>query len=64
MPEVDDRLAISISEAARRLGLSRAGAYQQAARGSLPTVKIGSRLLVPVKRLESMLNGDSAAASK
>jgi hypothetical protein len=37
-------------------GLSRNGAYDAAARGDLPTVRIGRLLRVPVRALEAMLN--------
>jgi hypothetical protein len=37
-------------------GLSRNGAYDAAARGDLPTVRIGRLLRVPVRALERMLD--------
>ena len=48
-------LTISVPEAGRRyFGLSRNGSYLAAARGELPTVRIGRLLRVPV--LERMLD--------
>ncbi len=46
---------ITISEAARILGISRSAAYRAAARGELPTIRIGRRLLVPTAKLFDML---------
>jgi excisionase family DNA binding protein len=48
---------ISVPEAARIMGLSRNGAYAAAARGDIPTIRIGRKLLVPTQRLRAMLEG-------
>ena len=59
-------LTISVPEAGRRyFGLSRNGSYQAAARGELPTVRIGRLLHVPVRALERMLDavGESGDAA-
>jgi excisionase family DNA binding protein len=45
----------SVPEAGQALGISRQSAYQAARTGELPTVKIGRRLLVPRRALETML---------
>ena len=49
-------LALSVPEAGRLLGLSRNAAYEAAARGDLPTVRIGSRIFVPRRALDAMLD--------
>jgi hypothetical protein len=50
-------ITISVPEAGRRyFGLSRNGSYLAAARGELPTVRIGRLLRVPVRALERMLD--------
>jgi hypothetical protein len=50
-------LTISVPEAGKRyFGLCRNAAYDAAARGDIPTVKIGRRLRVPVRALEKMLD--------
>lgn len=36
-------------------GLSRNGSYEAAARGDIPTIRIGRKLRVPVAALERML---------
>ena len=46
---------ISVEEAGKLLGLSRSSAYRAAARGQLPTLVFGRRLLVPTARLLEML---------
>lgn len=48
-----DRLLLRIDEAAKLLGLGRSKAYQMAASGELPTVKIGTRSTrVPAEALQ------------
>jgi len=48
---------LSVEQAARlAYGLGRSGAYAAAARGDLPTIKIGSRLRVPTALLYERLN--------
>jgi excisionase family DNA binding protein len=46
---------ISVEYAAKLLGVSRSAAYRAAARGQLPTIAFGRRLLVPTSRLLEML---------
>jgi excisionase family DNA binding protein len=46
---------VSVEEAARIIGISRALAYDAVARGEIPTLRIGRRVLVPRARLSAML---------
>jgi len=46
---------MTIPEAARLLGISRSAAYRAVARGEIPTIRIGRRLLVPTAKLYAML---------
>jgi excisionase family DNA binding protein len=46
---------LSITEAARILGIGRNLAYEAAARGEIPTVKIGRRIVVPAAALDRLL---------
>ena len=55
-----DRLVLTITEAAEVLGISRAFAYELAARGELPVIRLGRRRLVPRKALLAMLGEDMA----
>ena len=52
---VEERLTYTLTEAARRLGISRALAYEAANRGELPVCRIGRRVLVPRAALLRLL---------
>jgi excisionase family DNA binding protein len=49
------RRTVSVDEAARLIGISRAAAYAAVARGEIPTLRIGRRVLVPRAQLAAML---------
>ena len=51
----DDRLVLTIEEAGKLLGLGRSGTYEAAKRGDIPTLKIGSQILVPKVALLKLL---------
>lgn len=53
-------LTLSIPEAAQLLGISKNLAYEAAARGEIPTVKIGRRVLVPRAGLNRLLGAEAA----
>jgi len=54
---MESPLTISVPEAGERyFGLCRNAAYAAAARGEIPTIKIGRLLRVPVRALERMLD--------
>jgi excisionase family DNA binding protein len=55
-------LVISVPEAGRRLGIGRSAAYQAAARGELPCIRIGGLLRVPVRALERKLDAAGEAS--
>jgi excisionase family DNA binding protein len=46
---------MTVEEAAAVLGISRGLAYQAARDGSIPTIRIGRRLVVPRRALEKLL---------
>jgi len=53
----DQCWTMSVPAAGRKyFGLNRNGAYAAAARGDLPTVRIGRLLRVPIKAVERMLD--------
>lgn len=54
--EDDPRLVISIPEAAPLLGISRTLAYELAARGELPVIKLGRRRMVSRRWLGRMVD--------
>ena len=59
----DERKTISIVEAAEALGIGRNSAYLAAARGELPTIRLGRLLKVPKVALDRLLEraGDKRA---
>ena len=46
---------LTVTEAAQMLGISRSSAYDAARSGSLPTIKMGGRVLVPTASLLRLL---------
>ncbi len=51
------RVTLTVTEAAEKLGICRNSAYEAAKRGEIPTIKIGRLVLVPVARLDQLLSG-------
>ena len=49
------RRTYSVPQAGEVLGIGRNASYEAAARGDIPTIKIGHRLVVPIARLNKML---------
>jgi len=54
-----DRLVFSVAEAGELLGLSRAFAYELVARGELPVIRFGRRIVVPRAALLELLGSAS-----
>jgi excisionase family DNA binding protein len=54
---------ISVPEAALRLGIGRVTAYRLALEGSLPALRLGKQLRVPVAALDALLAGQKAAGA-
>lgn len=54
------RLTITVEEAAKELGISRALAYEMARTRRLPTLRFGRRLVVPKKAIERLLEEPEA----
>jgi excisionase family DNA binding protein len=52
------RLTMSVEEAAIVLGISRTFAYEAVARGEIPCIRIGRRILIPKMALEKMVSGE------
>lgn len=52
-----ERATITVEEAAQIIGIGRNQAYNAAATGQLPTLRIGRRILVPTAKLFDMLGG-------
>ncbi len=54
--EKTEKLTLSVEEAGKLLGVSRAIAYQLSRRADFPTLRIGKRVLVPKKQLEEWMD--------
>lgn len=61
--KIGDRLVLTIAEAADVLGISRAFAYELAARGEIPILRLGRRRLVPRKALLAMVGEEATDAA-
>lgn len=53
---VFDRVVMTVPEAGAKLGLGRSAAYEAAARGDLPVVRVGRSLRVPIVAFERLLS--------
>jgi excisionase family DNA binding protein len=60
----EESATISVPDAARLLGISESAAYEAAARGDIPTLRIGRRVLVVRQALIAMLTAASVAPSQ
>lgn len=56
----DERLVLSVCEAARLLDISRTHAYELVARGELASIRLGGRVLVLWRPLVRRLEGGQA----
>jgi excisionase family DNA binding protein len=52
----DQRLTFTVPETGRLLGISRGAAYAAAADRTIPTIRVGRRLLVPRAALARLLD--------
>jgi hypothetical protein len=60
----NEPLTLSVPEAGEKYyGLSRNGSYDAAARGEIPTIKIGRLLRVPVRAMEKKLDDAGGRAA-
>ena len=53
---MSERLTVTVEEAAGMLGISRGLAYELVRRGELPSLRLGRRIVVPVRALDVMLS--------
>jgi excisionase family DNA binding protein len=60
----ETRFAVSVPEAAELLGIARNTAYAAVARGEIPSVRVGKRIVIPMEWLRGWLEhrADEAAA--
>ena len=53
------RMVLSVAEAAEVLGISRSLAYDLVARGELPARRFGGRIVVLLRPLQRLLDGEA-----
>lgn len=59
VPKAEDEPTVPLwPDVAGWLGIGRSSAYQAAQRGEIPTIRIGSKLVVPTAALRRMLQLD------
>ncbi len=52
------RLVLTVGEAGELCRLSRNAMYSAIARGEIPSIRVGRRLLIPKAALERLLSGE------
>jgi excisionase family DNA binding protein len=50
-----ERLTMSVEEASSALGISRSLAYELVRRGEIPSLRLGRRIVVPVRALDDLV---------
>jgi excisionase family DNA binding protein len=60
---MEDKLTLSVEEAAKVLGIGRNLCYDRVKTGEIPAIRIGRRLLVPRRALEKLLEEGRLVAS-
>ncbi len=58
-----ERLTVTVEEAAALLGISRAFAYLLVARNELPSLKLGRRVVIPRRALDRLLDVEPAVTA-
>ena len=56
-----NRRTLTVAEAAACLGVSRNTTYEAIRRGTLPAIRVGRRILVPIHALDALLSSDGQA---
>ena len=51
----DNKLVLTVGEAAQLLRLSRNTAYEAVSRGEIPSIRVGRRILIPRVALQRLL---------
>ena len=52
---LQEKLTITVPEAARMLGISRGLAYEMAREGTIPVLRFGRRMVVPLAAIKRLL---------
>ena len=59
-----NKLTFTVEETAKILGIGRNSAYEAVARGEIPVIRVGKRLLVPKAALEKLLGGNQTKTAE
>jgi excisionase family DNA binding protein len=59
--DFNTRRTISVDQAARVIGIGRDAAYDAVRNGDIPSIRVGRRILVPIKALDRLLDVGGAA---
>jgi excisionase family DNA binding protein len=57
------RLTMTVEEASEAMGISRSLAYELVRRGEIPSLRLGRRIVVPVRALEDLVGRAGVVAS-
>lgn len=52
---MENKVVMTVEEAAEHLQISRPSAYQAVKKGEIPVIRIGRRILVPIAALDKLL---------
>ena len=53
--QMKERVTLTVPETARVLGISRGLCYEMIREGSIPSLRLGRRIVVPMRALETLL---------
>lgn len=56
---MDQRMTLTVEEAARLLGVSRALAYEIVRDGEIPSLRLRRRIVIPRRVIDALLRGES-----
>jgi len=59
MGNTTQRKTCTVEDAAKILGIGRRAAYAGVNEGSIPSLRIGRRILVPIAKLNALLEDDA-----
>lgn len=62
IPLAEDQPTVPVEFAGNALGIGRAAAYNAVARGDIPSIRIGRRVVVPTAALRRLLQLDRDVA--
>jgi excisionase family DNA binding protein len=57
------RLTLTVEEAGQMLGVSRSYAYELVRQGELPCMRLGRRIVIPVRALDALIDRVVAEAT-